>query len=293
MVGDFVLFDTLGGKLVALNIGNGSVRWKAQLDNVTMSTPVVTAGTVFVGTGHNGQIGTHESNFVYAAGQKDEPLRMWGRPEGDHVVAFDVETGQKRWAYRTAGEDMPSPVAINDILVFVNGDFNAYGLRAREGTVAWQRGLRGLATMASANRFGDLAIVSTCSGRGYRGETLALNHATGAVRWQARAGDCDSAPTIGGARVFVSGVEGNYLSYGFGSRGIVHALDANSGKVLWRFATSEAGPYTKIGSNERAITGCYDAGVYYQAFPTIDKFMAFDAATGRVRWEIKNVPLNP
>jgi outer membrane protein assembly factor BamB len=285
VVGDTVFFDTLGGKVVALDIRNGNVRWQAKVDNVAMSTPIVAEGNVYIGTGHNGTIGDHHSNFVYAAEESGSTLQMWGRPEGDHVIAFDANTGEQRWMYRTAGEDMPTPVAINGILVFANGDFNAYGLRARDGSAAWQRSLRGLATMASANRAGDYAIVSTCSGPNYRGATMALQAATGNVRWSAAAGDCDSAPTVAGNRVLVSGVDGNRLSYGYGARGIVHALDVNSGRVLWRYVSPEAGPFSKIGSNERAIAGCYDGGTYFQALPTINKFLAFDAATGRVRWE--------
>ena len=170
-----MFFDTLGCKVLALDLRSGSVRWQMQVDNVAMSTPIVADGNVYIGTGHNGTIGSHNSNFVYAAGENGSTLQMWGRPEGDHVLACDVKTGEKRWTYRTAGENMPLPGAINGMLIFVNGGFNAYGLRTRDGSAAWQRGLRGLATMASANRAGEYAIVSTCSGSEYRGETMALH----------------------------------------------------------------------------------------------------------------------
>lgn len=288
VAGDMVYFDTLGGKVVALDIRTGTVRWQADVDNVTMSTPIVSGGSVFIGTGHNGALGAHDSNFVYAAGEHRGSLTMWGRPEGDHIVAFDANTGEKQWAYRTAGEDMPSPVAIKGNLVFVNGDFNAYALRMHDGSAAWQHDLRGLATMASANQSGDYAIVSTCSGSEYRGATFALHWSTGSVRWRAAAGDCDSAPTVAANQIFVSGVDGNRVSYGFGAHGTVQSLDVGTGRILWRYVSREAGPYTKIGSNERAIAGCYADGTYLQAFPTIDKFVAFDAKTGRVRWEMRS-----
>jgi len=287
VVGDLLLFDTLGGKVVALDVRRGTVRWQSTLDNVTMSTPIVIDRNVFIGTGHNGSINSHNADFVYAAGAHSPTLRMWGRPEGDHLVAFDLNTGAKRWQYRTAGEDMPSAVAIHGVLVFANGDFNVYGLRTGDGTAVWQHPLRGLATMASANRTGDYAIVSTCSGPDYRGETFAMHWATGHVRWHAVAGDCDSAPTLDGARVFVSGVDGIKQPYGYGARGTVEALDAKSGRVLWHYISDEAGPYTKIGSNERAIAGCYHDGIYFQALPTVDKFLAFDASTGHVLWQLR------
>jgi len=245
VAGDMVYFDTLGRKVVALDIRTGAVRWQADVDNVTMSTPIVAGGSVYIGTGHNGALGAHDSNFVYAAGEHGSSVTMWG-----------LRTARRAKTCRP-------PVAINGNLVFVNGDFNAYALRMHDGSAAWQHDLRGLATMASANQSGDYAIVSTCSGAEYRGATFALHWSTGAVRWRAAAGDCDSAPTVAANQIFVSGVDGNRLSYGYGAHGTVLSLDAGTGRVLWRYVSPEAGPYTKIGSNERAIAGCYASGTYF------------------------------
>ena len=287
VVGSTLYFDTFDGDVIALDSDTGHQRWRTRFDNIIMSTPVVADGSVFVGTGHNGPASAHETNFVYAAEVHQSSLPMWGRPEGDHIVALDAATGSKRWSYRTAGEDMPSPVYAAGRLIFVNGDFNAYALRAGDGGPLWQREVGGLATMASANRAGDAVIASTCSGPAYKGHTLALDPSTGDIRWRSTAGDCDSAPTVGAGRVFVSGVDGNVQPYGYGARGTVAALDASRGSTVWRYVTPESGPYTKIGSNERAIAGCYDNGSYYQAFPTVDRFAAFDARDGHVRWLIR------
>ncbi len=286
MVGDTVYFDTLGKSVIAVDLHNGTRRWEIVADNVVMSTPIIAEGAVIVGTGHNGDMmsGHTASSFVYAAREGTTSLPMWGRVEGDHVIALDAATGAKRWSYRTAGEDMPSPAYVNGMLVFANGDFNAYGLRASDGDAAWQQDVKGLSTMASANLAGENVLLGVCSGPDYRGSTIALNAKTGALRWRAPAGDCDSAPTFGGGRVFVSGVDGNRTRYGFGARGTVAALDRNTGRIIWRYRTEHDGPYTKIGSNERAIAGTYRAGTYYQAMPTTNELIAFDSTTGAVRW---------
>jgi outer membrane protein assembly factor BamB len=87
--------------------------------------------------------------------------------------------------------------------------------------------------------------------------------------------------------VFVSGVTGLRTRYGYGARGTVAALDAKTGKVRWRYTAPTEGPYSKVGSSERAVAGTFDGGVYYQAIPTADTVIAFDAVTGAQRWSFR------
>jgi outer membrane protein assembly factor BamB len=291
IAGDTVILDDFHHDVTALDVRNGHVRWKTPTDNIVMSTPVVVGSIVYIGTGHNGSANNmdrqNQGSFVYDVPASSTELAMWARPEGDHVIALDAATGEQRWTYRTAGEDMPSPALVNGVLVFANGDFHAYGLEPRTGAAIWQRDLDGIATMASAAISGTRAIVSVCSGTKLEGHTIALDARTGAILWNTRAGDCDSAPTIGGGRVFVSGVDGNTTRFGHGARGIVNALDSRTGRVLWTYRSPEAGPYTKISSNERAIAGTFAANLYFQPIPTNDEVVAFDPGSGAVRWRLK------
>ncbi|MBV8368124.1 MAG: PQQ-binding-like beta-propeller repeat protein [Candidatus Eremiobacteraeota bacterium] len=287
IVGDRVIFDTFDGKVVALDLRSGRPVWTANTDNVVMSTPVVVGSTVYVGTGHNGTMSKQRTSFVYTAAPGRRQLDMWGRAEGDHVIAFDLVTGRRLWAYRTAGEDMPSPTVADGVVVFANGDFHAYGLRSSDGTALWQRDLGGISTMASAMRSGSGVLVGICSGPHYRGNTVALEPHTGRILWRSPYGDCDSTATVANGRIFTSGVDGNDTAYGHGARGVVAALDPRDGHTLWSFRTRDAGPYTKIGSNERAIAGTYANGTYFQPIPTSDELIAFDASRGRVKWHFK------
>jgi outer membrane protein assembly factor BamB len=292
VVGNTLFLDDFADEILALDALTGNLRWRATTDNIVMSTPIVSRGLVYVGTGHNGAAGAMNDHnggggFAYALPVGATDLIKWGRPEGDHVIALDAATGAERWKYRTAGEDMPSPALVADMLVFANGDFHAYGLDPSRGEAAWQRDLNGISTMASASVSGSRAIVSVCSGPKMQGHTIALDAHTGKIVWNAAVGDCDSAPTLGLGRVFVSGVDGNAASFGYGARGVVTAIDEKTGKVEWSYRSSEVGPYTQISSNERAIAGTYADGYYFQSIPTSNELVAFDPATGRVRWRLR------
>lgn len=288
IVGDVILLDTFAHEVVALNAHTGATLWKSHGGDIIMSTPVVRDGTVFVGSGHNGRLHQPEDNrFTYTPDAQGDPV--WGRPEGDDVIALDVATGAERWRYHTVGEDMPSPAIVDDMLVFANGDLHAYGLRANTGTEVWKRALNGLATMASANAVGGRVIVSVCNDAPYRCETDALDPHSGNVVWRANEGNSDSSPASADGKVFVCGVHNASGPFVQGGTTTVAALEERTGRVLWRYNTRNAAPYTEVGSAERAIAGTYADGTYYQAIPTEDDLVALDARSGRVKWHFKSL----
>lgn len=288
MVDGVLFFDTFDGKVIAIDAGNGFLRWRAAADNAIMSTPIIMNSYVYVGTGHNGDSHPSGTSFAYVGdGRNQQPI--WSRPEGDHIIALDATTGVKRWSYRTAGEDMPSSAYDDGVLVFANGDAHAYALRTDTGEAIWRRDLGGISTMASATVAQNTVLVSICSGKEYRGSTIALDPRTGTIRWRSPFGDCDSSPTVAGGRVFVSGVDGNRTPIGFGGRAIIAALDLTNGSTRWTYRSAHSGVYTKLASNERAIAGTYADATYFQAIPTDDEVLAFDPPTGAVRWRLRTM----
>ena len=140
--------------------------------------------------------------------------------------------------------------------------------------------------MASSTIADGHAFVSVCNDAPYHCATIALNPTSGTIIWRAPFGNSDSTPTFGDGKLFVSGVEGTRPGYG---RTIVTALAIRSGKPLWQFRDAGDGPYTTVGSSERAIAGTYSAQTYYQAIPGQDELIAFDAASGRIRWTFKSL----
>ncbi len=271
---------TFAGDLMAMDPANGAVQWRSRADDVLMSSPVVAGGLVFVGSGTNRQLYERKGSAA------------WGRPSGNHWYAFKADSGAAVWQYPTVGEAMPSAAYDNGILVFATGDNLAQAVDAPTGRLLWKTRLPGVPTMASAMIDRGVVFLAATQGKPEvydidRSHTLALDLRTGAIRWSAPYGNGDCTPTVAQNMVFVEsakdGPKGPLEATGTNS---VIALDETTGKMRWRY-TSSPGYYTAVGSNERAIAGTYDAGVLYQSIPATSELMAFDAATGRVKWHVR------
>ena len=284
-----LLIDTFNKEVIALDISDGSILWRSPMKDIVMSTPVISNGIVYVGTGHNGRLHkVGNERYKYTPNEPGDPT--WGTPGGDDVAALSLETGQTLWMRHTVGEDMPSPAIIGGTLVFANGDLHAYGVSVKSGDVSWRDSLDGYATMASAMFAQNRAYVSVCNDAPYRCSTFALNPKSGKILWNSPYGNSDSSPTYGAGLVFVSGVDNvpgqAYPQAGYST---VTALDAKTGKAVWRYYSRDFGPYTEVGSNERAIAGTFDGRTYYQSFPSMDELVAFDARSGHIKWTFHSV----
>jgi outer membrane protein assembly factor BamB len=282
VIGDVLYIPTFGNKLIAIDVRKKQILWTSHADNVLMSTPVVADGLVFVGSGTNQWLTKKPS--LWGSG-----TNPWGRPQGDYVYAFDATNGALRWKFHTVGEDMASPVYYRGAIIFANGDFHAYALDAKTGKLLWQRKIGGIATMSSAILAENRVVVSICRFVfPYTCETDAIEPLTGNVVWRAPYGHADASPAYGDGMVYVSGLEPDkphwpYIQKEFP---IVVAIDAATGNVRWKYRSKVAGLPSAVGSSERAIAGTYSAGTYYQALPGLNKLVAFDAKSGRTRWQL-------
>lgn len=271
--GDVLYVGAFDHSVMSLRLDDGSLLWRTTLPNVIMSTPIVAHGLVFVGTGTNHHLA---------------PMK-WGRPEGDAVIALDTSNGRIRWTFKTTGEDMPSPVFVRDRLVFANGDGYAYALDARSGKLLWRKTLNGISTMASATSDGRTVFLSTCTMQLSPGLTYAVDAMSGAERWRAPYGNCDSSPVLAGDRVFLSGIRLVRTSYGVGYMANVAALDVTTGRARWVYETPGPGISSTFVSSERAVAGTFSNGTYYQSVPTHDRLFAFDPVSGRIRWSLQTL----
>ena len=271
-----VYYGDFSGKVTAVNATTGNRLWSTSVGYIVMSTPVVAENLVFVGTGKNGRL--HPSGSDYT----------WGQPNGDAIVALNKRNGRIVWKYHTIGEDMPSPAYVDGRLVFANGDQHAYALDARTGRLLWKIPIKGISTMASATAVGRNVLLASCTVQPYACETILVDSRNGHTIWRAPYGGSDCSPTAGGGMVFVSETSDAPGLYNFGGIAIISALDLSTGKLVWQYQ-SEQGPYTALASSERTITGTYVDGIYYQALPLTSEMIAFDAATGKIRWRFDSV----
>lgn len=142
-----------------------------------------------------------------ARGQEATPLVIDGKlyltTAWSKVKAFDAATGEKLWEY---DPKVPGETAVKACCDVVN---------------------RGLAT------WGDTLFLGTLDGR-----LVALDRATGAVKWEKQTTEKDTSYTITGAPRVIDGkvLIGNGGAE-FGVRGYIAAYDAADGEELWRFYT--------------------------------------------------------
>jgi len=101
------------------------------------------------------------------------------------------------------------------------------------------------------------------------GDLIALDLASGAVRWKYTTGNLigESSPAVGADAVYVGDLGG-----------ILHAVNARDGKALWTFKTGseiKSSPVIVAGATETVLIGSYDGHLY-----------ALEARTGRMRWKV-------
>jgi alcohol dehydrogenase (cytochrome c) len=226
--------------------------------------------------------------------QVQEPGQVQGTPlvadgvmyvteSRSRVAALDVRTGRSLWRYEP---DVPR-------------DVRAIGYTPSNRGVALLDGM---------------VFVGTLAGR-----LVALDAASGAVRWNVEVGDntlgygITSAPLAVDGKILI-GVSGGEA----GIRGYLDAYEARTGRRLWRFHTipgpGEPGHDTwaddswKTGGGAAWLTGSYDPElnlVYWGiGNPAPDwngdgragdnlytcSFIALDVATGALRWHFQFTP---
>ena len=280
LVNGTLYVESFDGRVSALDARTGSLRWSTAVNAVVMTTPIVAGGRVIVGTG--------TSNVLTESARRV----VWGRVQGDAVIALDARTGRPLWNHRTIGEDMPSPALVRvggaNAIVFANGDNHIYALSVDDGRALWRRAVNGIATMSSAaTNKGAVYVVIGGTAYSRSGDSLlAIDAKDGRILWRAPFGNADCSPTIAYGRVFV---EGSASQSGRpadrNAFNDVAAVDEATGKLHWRWY-SGYGTFTSVGSDEEAIAGMAADGLLYQAIPATNEFAAIDARTGRVRWKI-------
>lgn len=109
IVGGTVFVGTQKGELVSLNLDNGAVYWKYQIDSpIGESSPAYSGGTVYIGD-----------------------LGGW-------LHAVNASDGKKIWAFKTGSEIKSSPVVAGDRVLIGSYDENLYCVSARNGSLMWK-----------------------------------------------------------------------------------------------------------------------------------------------------------
>jgi glucose dehydrogenase/plastocyanin len=154
-----------------------------------------------------------------------------------NVFAFDLQTGEMKWSkmYDAAGIEGPNGPVVAYGKVFAQSDlYTMVALDANNGNELWSTKLSDVAT-------------------------------TG----------IDIQPTVYDGLVFVSTVPGTGdVFYAPGGRGVLYALDQNTGEIVWQFDTIKS---EDLFGHPEVNSG---GGAWYPP--------AIDTATGQMYWSIAN-----
>lgn len=209
-----------GGDVVALELKNGRVLWRAR-------TRAPLAG------------GTAASETLVLVGASDGQL-----------FAFNAANGQGLWQVRLNGEVLAAP-AISDKLIAVRTvDGKLHALSPADGHELWQQeqqvprlSLRGTARPVIV---GDLVLCGFDNGK-----LLAVNATDGSVQWEAtvtpphgrteleRLSDIDSPVSVAGHDVFAVGFQGR-----------IAMLALDNGQIWW---SHEASSYRATDSDDDTL----------------------------------------
>ncbi len=175
---------------------------------------------------------------------------------------------RRLWTFRAQSLVEFPPAVAYGRLYFADNEGDVYGVSARTGKRAWRyRSGRCVAASPAVSRhlvYQTFLNRPPCnaSRSGLDGEVVAFYAGSGKVRWRRKIGPSESSPLVARGRVYVGSWDGS-----------VYALSANTGRVVWRFASKDKIKGALALSGQRLFVGSYDHHVY-----------ALDARTGKEIW---------
>jgi outer membrane protein assembly factor BamB len=150
------------------------------------------------------------------------------------VMGIDARNGAHRWSLATGGKVRATPTISHQHVYVVSDDGYVYKVEKRSGRTAWK------------TQIDTSAIPRVPS---FEPKSKFDRYASAAIERD--------------GRVYVGARDGG-----------VHALDAATGRKVWRFATGDLVMATPAVRGERVLVGSFDEHVY-----------ALDAASGELRWK--------
>lgn len=278
----------------------GGVRWKFQTDGPVSSSPTVADGSVFVGSGDGKLYAVDEKSgkeiwrFATAGAVDSSPAVEAGTvffaSRDRNLYAVDARSGREEWRF-PMGDDAPfdwgyesfiSSASVDGGRVCVGGgDGTISCLSAKSGAVLWRFRTGGRIRSSPAIADGIVYV------GGMDGFFYALDESTGKLRWkyETEGVKIDSQKAGFDRRSINSSASVSDGIVTFGSRDAhQYALDAKSGRLLWRFAHPVAfmKDHAELAwcEGSPAISG----GVSYVGSSDGYFINAVELHTGRERW---------
>lgn len=258
-----ILFaPTLDGKLFTINLETGRILTKKKMPG-----------------GHAGTLALQKQDMILALRYGKETLfrynlaegnKVWEIDAGDiasepliadscvyvnaiyqHVDAYRLSDGSRRWQFRTEGQLHGSPALTEDYLLAATDKGRVYALEVNTGKTVWEADVAQPILSTPVIAHGQVYLGTA------RDLLLAFDLRTGAEKWRVKTeGRIFHAPAVSDSLVIFGASDGN-----------VRALHARDGAQVWAFRAASgigasplvAGRKVFFGSLDRSIY-CVDAG---------------------------------
>ncbi|MFC1764297.1 PQQ-binding-like beta-propeller repeat protein, partial [Planctomycetota bacterium] len=241
------------GELFALDIRDGSVLWSYEADEKTGAA------------------------YQYYSAPAESGDRIYIGGAGSIVYCLDVVKGRLLWKHKVSDWVRSKPLVIGDMVYVATMDGHLYALRDNGSQAEELRKVKvnehGFTTDLAGSEKGILAAGKDMILYSVFPETFYLNWKHGIVDGAWVDGKFYRIKLEGGPPSLTA-VDG--IVYCGGKDHFVHALDAETGKEIWRFETGgNLGAAVTVVEN-RVVFGIYSGkGVYY----------ALDKNTGKLIWQ--------
>jgi outer membrane protein assembly factor BamB len=185
IAGDTIVIGGADGVVYAVDVADGTPRWKRAIGGPIRSTPAISTGSVYAGT-------------------------MRGV-----LVALSLDDGEPRWTFDTEGnrnfprgEVQSSPTVAGDLVVFGARDGFLYALDATTGSEQWRSDHDGSWVITSPAIADGLVFAGSSDGQFVQ----AVELATGVERWRVETGArVFSSPAVAGGLVYFGTWDGDLL----------------------------------------------------------------------------------
>jgi|GEM_PF-2606285 len=230
IAGDTVYVTCCQEWLYALDSSTGQVRWRVAADDIIQCTPAIANGLIFV-TAHDG-----------------------------YLYAFDATNGAQRWRCKTGPREYTwsSPIVHAGVVFTGSTGSSVFAVRARDGTILWQRLTAGTVLDSVLLADGVLYVAPACS------SLYALDAQDGTLRWEQMIGSRHSTATLS--------MQGEMLVVGETFSPTLQVLHAHDGSLAWE---------TELAGSHFSAALCTADTIYIASNTSL---YARDAQDGSSRW---------
>lgn len=285
-----------GGNIVALRANNGELRWISEVGGELSASPAADDHRIYVASEIGGEDAKAANRRVAtgtlrALGREGgvtqwmrtlaKPLRgalkiqngkLFGGGIDGRVYAFDVNSGEARWAFQYSAAINCPPVIVED-RVFIGAEDGALlALDEGSGKLLWRYRSKGPVRGPVATA-GDLVYFG--SGDGY---VYALNTNTGKPRWKTRTGAAVQAVARVADGVLVASLDNFVYLYSLnGTRVWKRQLP---GRISSQpFTTNQGALFTPLSSSAAVVLGLTD-GRPVNSLPTPEELTSSASPIG-------------